>query len=51
MTVVFFVDPAIMKDPEQDDLDAITLSYTMYPVRQPETAQPQSGLSVPLPRS
>jgi cytochrome c oxidase assembly protein subunit 11 len=51
MTVVFFVDPAIMKDSEQDDLDAITLSYTMYPVRQPETAQPQSGLSVPPPRS
>jgi cytochrome c oxidase assembly protein subunit 11 len=51
MTVVFFVDPAIMKDSEQDDLDAITLSYTMYPVRQPETAQPQSDLSMPPPRS
>jgi cytochrome c oxidase assembly protein subunit 11 len=36
MTVVFFVDPELLKDPEQDSLDTITLSYTMYPVRQPE---------------
>src|SRR5262249_3044399 len=32
--VVFFVDPALAKDAEQDGLDIITLSYTMYPVRQ-----------------
>src|SRR6516165_1987504 len=32
MTVVFFVDPALAKDAEQDGLDTITLSYTMYPV-------------------
>jgi cytochrome c oxidase assembly protein subunit 11 len=48
MAVAFFVDPAIMKDSEQDDLDAITLSYTMYPVRQP---QPQSRASPPPGRS
>ena len=41
MPVVFFVDPEIVKDAEQDGLDAITLSYTMYPVRQPQP--PQSG--------
>jgi len=38
LTVVFFVDPALTKDSEQDDLDSITLSYTIYPVRQPETS-------------
>ena len=43
MTVVFFVDPALAKDAEQDGLDTITLSYTMYPVRQPETPRAESG--------
>ncbi len=51
MTVVFFVDPAIMKDAEQDDLDAITLSYTMYPVRDPQAPQPQSRAAAPAGRS
>src|SRR5436190_8006511 len=36
MTVVFFVDPELVKDSEQADLHTITLSYTMYPVREPE---------------
>ena len=51
MTVVFFVDPAIMKDSEQDDLDAITLSYTMYPVRQPETPRVEDGATTAPGRS
>jgi len=33
MAVVFYVDPSIAKDRDQDDLDTITLSYTFYPLR------------------
>ncbi|MBN8996711.1 MAG: cytochrome c oxidase assembly protein [Rhizobiales bacterium] len=35
-TVQFFVDPAIAKDPEQNNLDAITLSYTFFPAANPD---------------
>ncbi|HMA57613.1 MAG TPA: cytochrome c oxidase assembly protein [Pseudolabrys sp.] len=36
MTVVFYVDPAIVKDPDQDNLNTITLSYTFYRLRDQE---------------
>jgi cytochrome c oxidase assembly protein subunit 11 len=36
MTVVFYVDPAIVKNHEQDDLTTITLSYTFYRLRDQE---------------
>jgi len=35
MPVVFYVDPALAKDSENDGLNTITLSYTFYPVRDP----------------
>ena len=38
MTVVFYVDPSIMNDSDQDPLNTITLSYTFY--RLPDAEQP-----------
>ena len=35
MPVVFYVDPALAADSDNDTLKAITLSYTFYPVRDP----------------
>jgi cytochrome c oxidase assembly protein subunit 11 len=36
MTVVFYVDPAIAKDRDQNELNTITLSYTFYRLPEPE---------------
>jgi cytochrome c oxidase assembly protein subunit 11 len=33
MAVVFYVDPTLMNDEDNKDLNTITLSYTFYPVR------------------
>lgn len=35
MPVVFYVDPALVKDSDADTLNSITLSYTFYPLPDP----------------
>jgi cytochrome c oxidase assembly protein subunit 11 len=42
MAVVFYVDPKLAKDSEQDTLNNITLSYTFYPVAAPALPSPAS---------
>jgi cytochrome c oxidase assembly protein subunit 11 len=43
MAVVFYVDPKLAKDSEEDTLSNITLSYTFYPVRLAPSLPPQAG--------
>jgi len=43
MPVVFYIDPQLVKDSDQDGLNTITLSYTMYPVRQQEPPRAERG--------
>jgi len=35
MAVVFYVDPSMLEDAEQNGTNTITLSYTFYPVKNP----------------
>ena len=34
MPVVFYIDPALARDADQETLDTITLSYSFYPLRE-----------------
>jgi len=47
MAVVFYVDPELVKDRDQDDLNSITLSYTFYrlPDRDRPVAEAPDGKS------
>jgi len=38
MAVVFYVDPKLAEDAEQNGVNLITLSYTFYPVKVPDQA-------------
>jgi cytochrome c oxidase assembly protein subunit 11 len=39
MPVVFYVDPKLRDDPATSHIDEITLSYTFYPVENPESGR------------
>ena len=45
MAVVFYVDPKLAQDSEQDGVSLITLSYTFYPAR----ASDQAAAETPVP--
>jgi cytochrome c oxidase assembly protein subunit 11 len=45
MTVVFYVDPAIDKDPDGQGEQTLTLSYTFYPQR--ESQRPVAASEIP----
>ena len=39
MPVIFFVDPKLRDDPDTKHIDEITLSYTFYPVENPQNGR------------
>ena len=45
MPVVFFLDPALEKDKTLSAIDAVTLSYTFYPVRERDGGAPKRAES------
>jgi cytochrome c oxidase assembly protein subunit 11 len=47
LAVQFFVDPDIVKDRDDDDVDTITLSYTMFRSKDDDKPVQSSALSAP----
>jgi cytochrome c oxidase assembly protein subunit 11 len=45
MAVVFYVDPELAKDPDGEDVNTITLSYTFYPQRESQKPVAQTTQS------
>src|SRR3984893_6676638 len=43
MPVVFYVDPSVVNDSDNEGLNTITLSYTFYPVRDPAAKPVATG--------
>jgi cytochrome c oxidase assembly protein subunit 11 len=53
MPVIYYVDPAILDDPDASRIDEITLSYTFFPVdapRAPAGIRATRGADVPAQR-
>ena len=50
MPVSFFIDPAIVNDPDGASINQITLSYTFYPVEHPKAAASTLPATVPVVR-
>lgn len=47
MAVVFYIDPALARDKDQNDLNTITLSYTFYPTPEPQQGVANNARAVP----
>jgi cytochrome c oxidase assembly protein subunit 11 len=51
MPVTYFIDPAILDDPDAKKIDEITLSYTFFPVDNPAAKPVSATASSAIPRN
>lgn len=47
--VVFFIDPAVVKEKELASIHTVTLSYTFFPVKNPAKPVADAGAKAPAP--